>query len=111
MLIIYSILELHPSSVYVKSNTALYFEIYELFLFSKTGELIDKNIDNKNINNNENYKKIFPKLIKATVLCDKKSNRKINHNIYFFNERKIMAVNIAKSNIISMAVFSNRTKS
>ena len=111
MLINYSVLELYPSSEYVKSRTSLYFDIYEIFLFNKNGQLISKNIDNKNFYNNENYKKIFSKLIKTTVLLDKKSNRQINHNIYFFNERKIMTVNITKSNIISVAVFSNRTKS
>ena len=111
MLINYSVLELYPSSEYVKSRTSLYFDIYEIFLFNKNGQLIAKNIDNKNFYNNENYKKIFSKLIKTTVLLDKKSNRQINHNIYFFNERKIMTVNITKSNIISVAVFSNRTKS
>ena len=85
------------------------FEIFEIYLFSKTGSLIAENIINKKFYNLN--KKIFPNLVKSIIISDKKNNKAINHNIFFLNETKIMTVNIAKSNIISIAIYSNRTKS
>ena len=55
MLIIYSVLELYPSSEYVKSRTNLFFEIDELFLFTKSGVLISKNRDTLEF-------KLYPKI-------------------------------------------------
>ena len=102
---------LNPPSEYNKQKKSLMFEIYELYLFTKTGSLISENIRNKNIYNTKYYKIVFPNFVKTTALCDKNSNKAISHNIYFLNERKIMTVNIANSNIIALAVFSNKTKS
>ena len=102
---------LDPPSEYNKQKKSLMFEIYELYLFTKTGSLISENIRNKNVYNTQYYKKFFPNFVKTTALCDKNCNKAIIHNIYFLNERKIMTVNITNSNIIALAVFSNRTKS
>ena len=85
------------------------FEIFEIYLFSKTGSLIAENIINKKFYNLN--KKIIPNIVKSIIISDKKNNKAINHNIFFLNETKIMTVNIAKSNIISIAIYSNRTKS
>jgi hypothetical protein len=87
----------------------LIFEIFEIYLFSKTGSLIAENIINKKFYNLN--KKIIPNIVKSIIISDKKNNKAINHNIFFLNETKIMTVNIAKSNIISIAIYSNRTKS
>ena len=102
---------LNPPSEYNKQKKSLMFEIYELYLFTKTGSLISENIRNKNVYNTQYYKKFFPNFVKNTALCDKNCNKAISHNIYFLNERKIMTVNITNSNVIALAVFSNRTKS
>ena len=85
------------------------FEIFEIYLFSKTGSLIAENIINKKFYNLN--KRIFPNIVKSIIISDKKNNKAINHNIFLLNETKIMTVNIAKSNIISIAIYSNRTKS
>ena len=85
------------------------FEIFEIYLFSKTGSLIAENIINKKFYNLN--KKIIQNIVKSIIISDKKNNKAINHNIFFLNETKIMTVNIAKSNIISIAIYSNRTKS
>ena len=50
-------------------------------------------------------------MIKKTNSCYKNSNRLINHSIYFIKRRKIITVNISTTNIISLAVCSNETKS
>ena len=102
---------MNTPSEYNKQKKSLMFEIYELYLFTKTGSLVSENIRNKNIYNTKYYKRFFPNLIKVAAICDKKSNKAMNHNIYFLKDRKIMTVNIANSNIISLAVYSNRTKS
>ena len=100
-----------PSSTFNKRKNSLIFEVFEIYLFNKSGFLIAENINNKNIYNQQYYKKVFPSLIKATSLLDKKNNNLINHNIYFIEQRKIMTVNIAAANVISLAVFSKETKS
>ena len=87
------------------------FDIYEIYLFNKSGALIAENIIENNINNQNCYKKVFPRLIKATALCDKKNNKPINHNIYFLQQRKIITVNFATTNVVSLAVCANETKS
>ena len=90
---------------------SLSFEIFDIFLFSKTGALICQNSSNKTQNNNEYYKTFLPYLIKVASIIDKKSKKQINHNIFILKEKKIMTVNIANSNIISLAIYSNKTKS
>ena len=87
------------------------FDIYEIYLFNKSGALIAENYIENNINNQNCYKKVFPRLIKATALCDRKNNKLINHNIYFLQQRKIITVNFTTTNVISLAVCSNETKS
>ena len=54
---------------------------------------------------------MFPNLIQSTALCDKKRNNLINHNIYFLKQRKIITLNLGKTNVIALAVCANETKS
>ena len=53
----------------------------------------------------------MPNLIQSTALCDKKRNNLINHNIYFLKQRKIITLNLGKTNVIALAVCANETKS
>ena len=94
-----------------QQKKSLIFEVYDIFLFSKTGALISQNSSNITKHNNGFYKKIFPYLIKTSATFDKKSNKSIIHNIFILKEKKIMTVNIDKANIISLVVYSNKTKS
>ena len=87
------------------------FDIYEIYLFNKSGALIAENIIENNINNQNSYKKVFPRLIKATASYNIKNNKLINHNIYFLQQRKIITVNFSTANVISLAVCANETKS
>ena len=50
-------------------------------------------------------------MIQSTALCDKKRNNLINHNIYFLKQRKIITLNLGKTNVIALAVCANETKS
>ena len=87
------------------------FDIFEIYLFNKSGALIAENIIENTIYNQDYYKKVFPHLIKSTSLYDKKKNNLINHNIYFLKQRKIVTLNIATANVISLAVCTTETKS
>ena len=87
------------------------FDIFEIYLFNKSGALIAENIIENTIYNQYYYKKVFPHLIKSTSLYDKKKNNLINHNIYFLKQRKIVTLNIATANVISLAVCTTETKS
>ena len=93
-----------------KNTKSFIFDVFEFFLFSKSGALIAENVQNRNIYNSQYYKEIFPKLVILTTSLDKKTNRTINHNIFFFKERKIVTVNLSSSNIIALGVCSNKTK-
>ena len=84
---------------------------YIIYLFNKSGALIAENIIENTIYNQDYYKKVFPHLIKSTSLYDKKKNNLINHNIYFLKQRKIVTLNIATANVISLAVCTTETKS
>jgi len=92
-------------------NKFLEFEVFELYLFSKSGALIAENIPKKNIYNTQYYKQIFPKLVKKIAIHDNKDNKMINHNIFFLKNRKIITTNILTSNIISIGICSKKTKS
>ncbi len=107
----YSILSLNPQSSYYKHRNTLTFDIYEIYLFNKSGALIAENFIENNIYNQDYYKKVFPNLIQSTALCDKKRNNLINHNIYFLKQRKIITLNLGKTNVIALAVCANETKS
>ena len=87
------------------------FDIFEIYLFNKSGALIAENIIENTIYNQDYYKKVFPHLIRSTSLYDKKKNNLINHNIYFLKQRKIVTLNIATANVISLAVCTTETKS
>ena len=87
------------------------FDIFEIYLFNKSGALIAENIIENTIYNQDYYKKVFPHLIKSTSLYDKKKNNLINHNIYFLKQRKIVTLNIATANVIALAVCTTETKS
>ena len=87
------------------------FDIFEIYLFNKSGALIAENIIENTIYNQDYYKKVFPHLIKSTSLYDKKKNNLINHNIYFLKQRKIVTLNIATANVIALAICTNETKS
>ena len=87
------------------------FDIFEIYLFNKSGALIAENIIENTIYNQDYYKKVFPHLIKSTALYDKKNKNLINHNIYFLKQRKIVTLNIATANVISLAVCTTETKS
>ena len=87
------------------------FDIFEIYLFNKSGALIAENIIENTIYNQDYYKKVFPHLIKSTSLYDKKKNNLINHNIYFLKQRKIVILNIATANVIALAVCTTETKS
>ena len=106
-----SVLTLNPPNEYNKTKKSFKFDVFEIYLFSKTGSLIAENIFRKNIYNFQNRKKILPNFIKTLAIQDKTNNKAINHNIFFLNEAKIVTVNIATSNIISLAICSNNTKS
>ena len=102
---------LNTPSFYNMQNKFLSFDVFELFLFSKSGYLIAQNIKSKNIYNTQYYKQIFPKLVKAIVVYQKKYNRMINHNVFFFKERKIITLDFATSNIIAIGVCPKEIKS
>ena len=87
------------------------FDIFEIYLFNKSGALIAENIIENTIYNQDYYKKVFPHLIRSTSLYDKKKNNLINHNIYFLKQRKIVTLNIATANVIALAVCTTETKS
>ena len=106
-----SVLTLNPPNEYNKTKKSFKFDVFEIYLFSKTGSLIAENIFRKNIYNFQNRKNILPNFIKTLAIQDKKKNKAINHNIFFLNEAKIVTVNIETSNIISIAICSKNTKS
>ena len=87
------------------------FDIFEIYLFNKSGALIAENIIENTIYNQDYYKKVFPHLIRSTALHDKRKYNLINHNIYFLKPRKIVTLNIATANVISLAVCTTETKS
>ena len=87
------------------------FDIFEIYLFNKSGALIAENIIENTIYNQDYYKKVFPHLIRSTALHDKKKNNLINHSIYFLKQRKIVTLNIATANVIALAVCTTETKS
>ena len=86
------------------------FDIYDIYLFNKSGALIAENIIEIDKYNQGTYKKVFPKLIRSTVLSDKRKNNLINHNIYFLKQKKIVTLNISTTNAIALAVCTNTTK-
>ena len=87
------------------------FDIFEIYLFNKSGALIAENIIENTIYNQDYYKKVFPHLIRSTALHDKRKYNLINHNIYFLKQRKIVTLNIATANVIALAICTNETKS
>ena len=102
---------MNPSSEYDKQKKSLVFEVSEIYLFSKTGALITENLKLENIYNKQYYKKILPYLVQTTARYNKNSQKLINHNIFIIKGKKIVTVDILTSNIISIAICSNETKS
>lgn len=97
--------------MYNQQNKFLSFDVFELYLFSKTGALIAENIKSKNIYNTKYYKQIFPKLVKTIALYNKKYNRVVNRNVFICRQRKIITLDFATSNIIAIGVCSKEMKS
>ena len=102
---------MNPSSEYNKQKNSLIFEISEIYLFSKTGALITENLNLENVYNTQYYKKILPNLVQTTARYNKKSKKLINHNIFIIKGKKLVTVDILTSNIISIAICSNESKS
>jgi hypothetical protein len=97
--------------VYNQQNKFLSFDVFELYLFSKTGALIAENVKSKNIYNTKYYKQIFPKLVRTIAAYNKKYNRVVNRNVFFCRQRKIITLDFATSNIIAIGVCSKEMKS
>lgn len=102
---------MNPSSEYNKQKKSLIFEVSEIYLFSKTGALITENLTRENVYNTQYYKQILPYLVQTTAKYNKKSKKLINHNIFLIKGKKIVTVDILTSNIISIAICSNESKS
>ena len=102
---------MNSSSEYNKQKKNLVFEVSEIYLFSKTGALITENLKLETIYNTQYYKKILPYLVQTTANYNKKSKKLINHNIFILKGKKIVTVDISSSNIISIAICSNESKS
>ena len=106
--------EFSNSIIYLqKSNNSFIFEKKSLFLYNKKGNLLfsDPNND-KSYSIHNNFSTIINNII--VILNKNKKNKKmndININIFFLdNIDKIVFVDIEKVNIISIGIFSIKTK-
>ena len=96
-----------------KSNNSFIFEKKSLFLYNKKGNLLFSDPDNdKSYSIHNNFSTIINNII--VILTKTKKNKHksdININIFFLNNiDKIVFVDIEKINIISIGIFSIKTK-
>lgn len=100
------------SNLLQKTNDTFIFEKKLLYLYNKNGSLLFEDPENSKYNLIPNITSIINnfvgKFYKNKVI---KKNEDININIFFINNvDKIVIIEIGKINIISVGIFSNRTK-
>lgn len=100
------------SNILQKGNDTFIFEKKILYLYNKKGNLLFEDSENSKFNLIPNITSIINNFVgKFNKIRTTKKSEDININIFFINNvDKIVLLDIGKINIISVGIFSNRTK-
>ena len=94
-----------------KNKQPYFFEVNQIYLYSKTGYLILQHCEDYIYNDISyiNIRKILPIIVKNLCKMNSKNHKDIIFNIFIYGNVNILMLNIKCTNIISIAVLSQRT--